>query len=151
MTMTEHKLETRDRYKWHVPITTRWMDNDVYGHVNNVVYYSYFDTAANLYLIEKGGLDLRHAEIIGIVAESKCVYLAPIAYPSTVEVGLRVDKLGTTSVTYGIGIFSDDGESAAAHGHFVHVFVERQSMKPVPIPMRVRAALAALQMSGSYG
>lgn len=143
--MTERKLETRDRYKWHVPITTRWMDNDAYGHVNNVVYYSYFDTAANLYLIEKGGLDLRLAEIIGVVAESMCVYHTPISYPSTVEAGLRVDQLGTTSVTYGIGIFSDEGEHAAAHGHFVHVFVERRSMKPAPIPTRIRAALAALQ------
>ncbi|HEX7666707.1 MAG TPA: thioesterase family protein [Polyangiaceae bacterium] len=143
--MTERKIETRDRYKWHVPITSRWMDNDVYGHVNNVVYYSWFDTAANVYLIEKGGLDIAKAEIIGVVAESKCMYLTPISYPSMIEAGLRVDKLGNSSVTYGIGIFSGEPENAAAHGHFVHVFVDRKTMKPVPIPTRIRDALAALQ------
>jgi acyl-CoA thioester hydrolase len=143
--MSERKLETRDRYKWHVPITTRWLDNDVYGHVNNVVYYSWFDTAANDYLIEKGGLDIARADVIGVVVESKCMYHTPISHPATVEAGLRVDKLGTTSVTYGIGIFSGEAENAAAHGHFVHVFVDRTTMKPVPIPTRIRDALARLQ------
>jgi acyl-CoA thioester hydrolase len=136
--------EKRDGYKWFTDITTRWMDNDVYGHVNNVVYYSYFDTAANLYLIREGGLDIAGSSAIGVVVESKCSYREPIAYPADVRAGLRVDKLGNRSVTYGIGIFSDKNDVAAASGTFVHVFVDRVSRRPVAIPEEIRKALEAI-------
>ncbi|ORB30998.1 acyl-CoA thioesterase [Mycolicibacterium parafortuitum] len=130
-------------YGYFVPITTRWMDNDVYGHVNNVTYYSYFDTAANHFLIHEGGLDIHDAPVIGLVVESKCSYLAPVAYPEDLRAGLRVDKLSTRSVTYGVGIFGA-GDEAVAHGYFVHVFVDRATRRAVPIPDRIRAALERL-------
>jgi acyl-CoA thioester hydrolase len=143
----EASTETRARYAYFVEITTRWLDNDVYGHVNNVTYYSYFDTAANLYLIERGGLDIHTSPVIGLVVESKCVYRAPIAFPDRVTAGLRVDRLGNRSVTYGIGIFRADEDVAAAHGHFVHVFVERASRAPTAIPASLRAVLELLTTS----
>jgi acyl-CoA thioester hydrolase len=114
-------------YRFHTPLTTRWSDNDIYGHINNVTYYSYFDTIANHYLIHEGGLDIVTSPVIGLVVESRCTYRAPLAYPDTLRAGLRVDKLGNRSVTYGIGIFKEGEEQAAAHGYFVHVFVDRQS------------------------
>ncbi len=131
-------------YPYVVPITTRWMDNDAYGHVNNVVYYSYFDTAANTFLIREGGLDVERSPIIGLVVESKCHYHAPASFPRPLRAGVRVDKLGARSVTYGIGIFEADADEASAHGHFVHVFVDRASRTPVPIPEGLRAALARI-------
>jgi acyl-CoA thioester hydrolase len=137
----------RDEYRHAVPITTRWMDNDVYGHVNNVAYYSYFDTAANAFLIERGGLDIHGGAVIGLVVESACHYHAPIAYPSPLTAMVRVDRLGQRAVTWGIAIFVDDGddrELAVAHGHFVHVFVDRSTRRPVPIPESLRAALATV-------
>jgi len=137
---------TRNDYRRFLDITTRWMDNDIYGHVNNVTYYSYFDTAANHYLIHAGGLDIHAAPVIGIVVESKCQYHAPVAFPDPLEAGLRVDRLGNRSVTYGIGIFRKGEDAASAHGHFVHVFVERESNNAVPIPADIRAALAAIQI-----
>ena len=136
--------EIAANYRWFCDITTRWMDNDVYGHVNNVTYYSYFDTAANLYLVQEGGLDILKSAVIGVVAESKCSYRAAVAYPETLRAGLRVDHLGNRSVTYGIGIFSGQNESAAAFGSFVHVFVDRASRAPVAIPDDIRAALARI-------
>jgi acyl-CoA thioester hydrolase len=136
--------ETVADYKWFCDITTRWMDNDVYGHVNNVTFYSYFDTAANLYLIREGGLDIATSNVIGVVAESKCSYRSPVAYPEPIRAGLRVDKLSNRSVTYGIGIFSGKNEIAAASGTFVHVMVDRVSRAPVPIPDRIRKALQAI-------
>jgi acyl-CoA thioester hydrolase len=139
--------ETRDRYAHFVPITTRWMDNDVYGHVNNVTYYSYFDTAANLYLIEQGGLDIHASSIIGLVVESQCSYRAPLAYPDRVTAGLRVNKLGNRSVTYGIGIFRGDEDEAVANGYFVHVFVDRTTRAAVPIPQPIRDALARILLT----
>jgi acyl-CoA thioester hydrolase len=126
------------------PITTRWSDNDIYGHVNNVTYYSYFDTAANRYLIEEGGLDISDGTIVGYVVNSGCEYHAPITYPETIEAGLRVDRLGNSSVQYGIAIFKEGEAEAAAHGHFVHVFVKRAANQSVPIPQNLRAALARL-------
>ncbi len=138
------EVETADRYRYFVPITTRWMDNDVYGHINNVTYYSYFDTVANHYLIHEGGLDILNSPVIGLVVESKCNYRAPLAYPDRLRAGLRVDKLGNRSVTYGIAIFKEGDEQPAAHGYFVHVFVDRQSRKAVPVPERLREALARL-------
>ncbi|WP_171806764.1 acyl-CoA thioesterase [Corallococcus exiguus] len=136
--------ETADRYRFFLPITTRWMDNDVYGHINNVTYYSYFDTVANHYLIHEGGLDIHTGEVIGLVVESKCAYRAPLAYPDRLRAGLRVDRLGNRSVTYGIAIFKEGEEQAAAHGHFVHVFVDRRTRRAVAMPDRLRDALAAL-------
>lgn len=136
--------ETPERYRYFLPITTRWMDNDVYGHINNVTYYSYFDTVANHYLIHEGGLDIHTGPVIGLVVESKCAYRAPLAYPDRLRAGLRVDKLGNRSVTYGIAIFKEGESQAAAHGHFVHVFVDRHSRKAVALPERLREALQRL-------
>jgi len=136
--------ETTARYRYFLPITTRWMDNDAYGHINNVTYYSYFDTVANHYLIHEGGLDIVASPVIGLVVESKCSYRAPLAYPDRLRAGLRVDKLGNRSVTYGIGIFKEGEGQAAAHGYFVHVFVDRDSRKAVAIPERLREALARI-------
>jgi acyl-CoA thioester hydrolase len=130
-------------YRRFTPITTRWLDNDVYGHVNNVAYYSYFDTAANAYLIEHG-LDPATSPVIGLVVESACHYHAPVAYPSPLRAGLRVDKLGRRAVTYGLAIFLDGDDAAVAHGHFVHVFVDRATRTPAPIPAHLRAALERL-------
>ncbi|MCB9562507.1 MAG: acyl-CoA thioesterase [Kofleriaceae bacterium] len=135
---------TAAAYRHFDAITTRWMDNDVYGHVNNVTYYSYFDTAANRYLIEHGGLDIHAAPVIGLVVESACQYHAPVAYPATLRAGLRVDRLGQRAVTYGIAIFVDGDPAAVAHGHFVHVFVDRPTRTAVPIPAPIRAALERL-------
>lgn len=135
------KIESRNSYAVFYPITTRWSDNDLYGHVNNVTYYSYFDTAANRYLIEAGGLDIHNAPVIGVVVESHCNYHSGVAYPQNLEAGLRVDKLGSRSVTYGIGIFEEGAPKASANGHFVHVFVERDTNKPAPIPNGIRQAL----------
>lgn len=141
-------------YPFQVELTTRWMDNDIYGHVNNVAYYSYFDSAANLFLIREGGLDIATSDVIGLVAESACQYHAPVAYPETLVAGVRVDRLGNRSVTYGIAIFrappgvdlvaDTDAELAVAHGHFVHVFVDRATRQPTAIPPRMRDALARI-------
>jgi acyl-CoA thioester hydrolase len=139
-------VETAERYTYFLPITTRWMDNDVYGHINNVTYYSYFDTVANHFLIHEGGLDIHASPIIGLVVESKCQYRAPLAYPDRLRAGLRVDKLGTRSVTYGIGIFKEGEAEAAAHGHFVHVFVDRQTRRSTAMPERLREALSRLRL-----
>jgi acyl-CoA thioester hydrolase len=130
------------------PITTRWMDNDVYGHVNNVVYYSFFDTAVNGYLIEAGVLDFERGETVGLVVETGCSYFAPIAFPDAVIGGIRVDRIGTSSVRYAVGIFRDQDERAAAAGHFVHVYVDRQTRRPRPLPDALRRALEELRIRG---
>ncbi|MCH2157916.1 MAG: acyl-CoA thioesterase [Oleiphilaceae bacterium] len=142
--MANKETEVRQNYKSFHPITTRWRDNDLYGHVNNVVYYSYFDSAANAYLIEEGGLDIHNGSTIAYVVNSHCNYHSAIAYPEKIEAGLRVDKLGTSSVTYGIAIFREKENQAAANGQFIHVFVDRESGKPVPIPDKIRTALEAI-------
>ena len=134
-------------YHYFLPITTRWMDNDVYGHINNVTYYSYFDTVANHFLITEGGLDIHHSPVIALVVESHCSYRAPVAYPDRLRAGLRVDKLGNRSVTYGVAIFTDTDTEAVAHGQFVHVFVDRETRRAVAIPAQVRAALETLVQS----
>lgn len=139
--MAAADIPGRDDYRYFVDITTRWQDNDIYGHVNNVVYYSYFDTAANHLLIREGGLDIQAAEIIGVVAESQCRYFAGVTYPELLEAGVRIEHLGNRSVRYGIAIFRKGEQEARAAGFFVHVFVERATMKPVPIPEALRAAL----------
>ena len=135
--------EPRSAYRVLRPITTRWMDNDAYGHVNNVVYYSWFDTAVNAYLIEQGVLDIHAGETIGLVIETQCNYFASLAFPQTVQAGIRVAKLGSSSVRYEVGIFGD-GDTTAAKGHFVHVYVDRHSRRPVPLPAPLRAVLETL-------
>jgi acyl-CoA thioester hydrolase len=127
-----------------MPIQTRWKDNDVYGHVNNVEYYSYFDTAINAWLIREGGLDIERGEVIGLCVESHCEYRAALTFPETIEVGLRVGKLGRSSVRYELGIFRTGDDEPAAEGHFVHVFVDRENRRPIPIPGGIRAALERL-------
>jgi len=141
--------EVRERYQYFVGITTRWMDNDLYGHVNNVTYYSYFDTAANRFLIEVGGLDIHESTVIGVVVESKCSFSSPLAFPEDIEVGVRADHIGRRSVRYGLGIFRKGEEQAAAAGYFVHVFVNRKTMQPVPMPEQVRSALDRIGDSDS--
>jgi len=136
---------TRADFRVFRAIPTRWHDNDAYGHVNNVVYYGWFDTAVNAWLIENGFLDLSGSEIVGLVAETGCSYFESVAFPETVEAGIAVERLGNSSVTYRIGIFRQGGEQAAAQGRFTHVYVARASQKPVPIPAPLRAALAAIQ------
>ena len=125
-------------------ITTRWMDNDVYGHVNNVIYYSFFDTAVARYLIEAGVLDVLSSPVIGLVVETQCQYFKSISFPDRVTTGLRVATLGTSSVRYEIGLFGNDEETASAQGHFVHVYVDRATNRPVPLPDQLRSALAPL-------
>ena len=130
-----------------IDITTRWMDNDVYGHVNNVVYYSFFDTVVNGYLIGQGALDIATSSVIGLVVETQCNYFQPIAFPDTVRAGLSVAHLGTSSVRYRIGLFRNDENTASAQGQFIHVYVERTSSKPVPLPEALRHALTPLLRS----
>lgn len=136
--------ETREAFVHFTRLDTRWNDNDAYGHINNVVYYAFFDTAVNRYLIESGSLDIQKSPAIGLVIETQCQYFKPIAYPDVVHAGIRVAKLGTSSVRYEIGLFANDDDVAAAQGHFVHVYVDRASNKPVPIPDKARAALTKL-------
>jgi acyl-CoA thioester hydrolase len=136
--------ETRERYKHFRVLTTRWMDNDVYRHVNNVVYYSWFDTVVNQYLVQSGTLDIETSAVIGLVVETHCQYFTPVAFPDVVHAGLRVAKLGNSSVRYEIGIFRNAEPRAAAQGHFVHVYVDRASNRPVPLPPPLRAALEPL-------
>ena len=125
-------------------IPTRWMDNDVYGHVNNVVYYSYFDTVINQYLIEMGGLDPHDGTVVGMAVETGCRFHRSLSFPDLVQAGLRIGHLGRTSVRCEIGIFRNDEPEACADGHFVHVFVERATQRPVPIPEPIRTALSSL-------
>jgi acyl-CoA thioester hydrolase len=135
----------RTDYRAFRAITTRWMDNDHYGHVNNVVYYSYFDTAVNAWLIEATGTDIRELPQIGIVAETGCRFLGELSFPDVVHAGLRLEKLGTSSVIYRIGLFRNDEPKASAVGRFVHVYVDARTRRPVPVPDAIRAALDALR------
>ncbi|MEM6604384.1 MAG: thioesterase family protein [Pseudomonadota bacterium] len=144
--MSRPSAPSRDEYFWFRSITTRWSDNDIYGHINNVVYYGYFDTVANSYLIEEGGLDIHAGPTIGLVVASSCAYHAPLEHPSDIQGGLRIDRLGTSSVQYGIGIFESGSETAAANGTFTHVFVDRDQRTSLPIPDELRRALSAIQI-----
>lgn len=135
---------TRGRYRYFLAIPTRWLDNDTYGHVNNVVYYAYFDTVINEYLIRRGGLDIHDGAVIGLAIETFCQFHAPLSFPEVIDAGLRVAKLGRSSVRYEIGLFQQGQDAPAATGHFVHVFVERATQRPTAIPDSIRAALAAL-------
>lgn len=138
--------ETRDRYRHFTPLQTRWADNDIYGHVNNVTYYAYFDTVINCYLIEKGGLDINAGNIVGFAVETMCRFFKPVAYPDRLEAGLRVSRLGNSSVRYEVGIFRLGDKDAVAAGHFIHVFVNRRDNRPTPLPARIRKALAKIQV-----
>jgi acyl-CoA thioester hydrolase len=136
--------QTRDQYLHFQIITTRWMDNDVYGHVNNVVHYSFFDTAVNRYLIDAGALDIQAGQVIGLVVHTQCHYFDSLAFPQTVHAGIRVAHLGRSSVRYEIGLYADNAPLSVAAGSFVHVYVDRTSRRPVPVPDRLRAALVPL-------
>jgi acyl-CoA thioester hydrolase len=133
-------LRRRDAYRVWRRIPTRWADNDAYGHVNNVVHYAWFDTAVNAWLIHTGLLDIDAGDPIGLVVETGCRYARPLAFPQAVEVGLAVEEIGRSSVRYGLGVFGEGAAEAASEGHFVHVYVDRETRRPVPLPAEWRAA-----------
>jgi acyl-CoA thioester hydrolase len=141
---TSPRRDRRADYPHVLAIPTRWMDNDTYGHVNNVTYYSYFDTVVNEHLVREGGLDIHNAPAIGLVVETSCNFHRPLSFPDTVDAGLRVAKIGNSSVAYEIALFRRDDEEPAATGRFVHVWVERATQRPVSVPPRIREALAVL-------
>jgi acyl-CoA thioester hydrolase len=148
--MSGKAIGTRADYRWFVTLSTRWMDNDVYGHVNNVQHYSFFDTAVARFLVESGmfgegaTLDLETVPHVGLVVETQCRYFAPLAFPDTVTAGLRCARLGSSSVRYEIGLFRNEEDRACAEGHFVHVYVDRREQsRTVPVPERLRAAVTA--------
>ena len=136
------RVPTRAEFRRFLVIPMRWMDNDIYGHVNNVVYYSYFDTAVNQFLIDRGVLDIHNSEVVGFVVDSGCSYFSSISFPDVIHAGIRVAKLGNSSVRYEIALYRNDDALPCAAGHFVHVYVERSSNCAVPIPANVRAVLA---------
>jgi acyl-CoA thioester hydrolase len=140
------EAKKRSDYPHFHTITTRWMDNDVYGHVNNVVYYSWFDTVVNQFLVANNVLDIEHSPVIGLVIETQCNYFASVAFPDSITAGVRVTKLGNSSVRYEVGIFRGEEESASAQGHFVHVYVDRASRKPSSIPEKMRALLQSIEV-----
>ena len=144
-TIPKPQPEPRSAYKVFRAISTRWMDNDAYGHVNNVVYYSWFDTVVNAHLIEEGALDIHQGATIGLVVETQCNYFASIAFPQTVDAGLRVAKIGKSSVRYEVGLFVQGEALTAAKGHFVHVYVDRASRRPCELPAPLKKVLEALQ------
>ena len=142
--MADEPLPTRDRFKTLRPVPTRWMDNDHYGHVNNVAYYSFFDTAVNGFLMEATGTDIRDLPAIGVVAESSCRFLAGASFPDTIHAGLEIERLGTSSVVYRIALFRNDDATPCAIGRFVHVYVDSATRRPVPIPPEISAAISRL-------
>jgi len=142
--MTRPAPRPRGHYARFMPLSTRWMDNDVYGHVNNVTYYSYFDTAVNLYLIQAGALDIARSSVIGLVVETGCQYFASIAFPDAIEAGIRVAHVGRSSVRYEVGIFAEGDTHTRAAGHFVHVYVDRETRRPVALPEPLREAVEAI-------
>ena len=143
--MTEVAAPSRTDFKVLRPIATRWMDNDHYGHVNNVAYYSFFDTAVNGFLIEASGTDIRDLPAIGIVAESSCRFLGAVSFPDLIHAGLAVERVGTSSVVYSIGLFRNAEDTACAVGRFVHVYVDRATRRPVPIPDVIRTVVEGLK------
>jgi acyl-CoA thioester hydrolase len=142
------KPHRRRDYAHFRTMTTRWMDNDAYRHLNNVVYYSFFDTAVCQYLIESGFLDVRQSPVIGLVAETSCRYFKEVSFPSLLHAGLRIARQGNTSITYEVGLFRDDDDEACAQGYFVHVYVERMSSRPVPLPEHLKKVVAPLHVPG---
>jgi len=149
--LTRAPLKGRGAYKVWREIATRWSDNDAYGHVNNVVHYSWFDTAVNAWLIENGLLDIAHGDPIGLVVETGCRYAGSLTYPEPVEIGLGVERLGGSSVTWRLGVFAKGADAAAAEGHFTHVYVGRESRRPVALPEAWRARLEAIRMEACDG
>ncbi|UDF37518.1 UNVERIFIED_ORG: acyl-CoA thioesterase [Shinella sp. XGS7] len=146
-TSSRPQAQGRAAFARFVPLSTRWMDNDIYGHLNNVIYYSLFDTAVNQYLIEQGALDIHGGAVIGLVVETHCNFFASLAFPQRIEAGLRVAQLGRSSVRYEIGLFAEGEPLSAACGHFVHVYVERESRRPVAaLPPATLNALKGLQL-----
>ncbi|WP_375739417.1 acyl-CoA thioesterase [Pseudomonas boanensis] len=145
--MSKPTPESRSAYRYFRDITTRWMDNDVYAHVNNVVYYSWFDTVVNAWLLEQKVLDFAESPTVGLVVETGCSYFSSIAFPDIVRAGLRVARLGTSSVRYEVGLFANDNDIASAQGHFVHVYVDRLTRRPVPLPDALRRALESIQVA----
>lgn len=135
------QIKLRDQYAFIFPIQTRWADNDIYGHVNNVTYYSYFDTAANALLIQKADFDIHQSPIIGLVVNSSCDFFQELTYPEIIEVGVAISKIGNASLTYDLAIFKQGLSQASAQGQFVHVFVSRETKKSTPIPQDMRDAL----------
>ncbi|WP_111656261.1 acyl-CoA thioesterase [Isoalcanivorax indicus] len=144
MTNPDRSRGVRGDYGYFTPITTRWHDNDLYGHVNNVTYYGYFDSVANHFLIHEGGLDIHDGQVIGLVVSSGCRYHAAVAYPEKLEGALRVNRLGNSSVEYGVAVFREGDDDAVAEGYFTHVFVDRQTRRPVAMPGALRMALERL-------
>jgi len=145
MNASRPQPQSRRTFKAFRRIDTRWMDNDVYGHVNNVVYYSWFDTAVNASLIEQGALDIHHGQTIGLVIETQCNYFAPLAFPQTIEAGIRVARIGSSSVRYEVGLFAQGEDLCAACGHFVHVYVDRETRRPVAaLPDKLKSVLETL-------
>ena len=142
--MAEKQRSRREDYRTFRKIPTRWMDNDIYGHLNNVVHYSLFDTAVNTWLIENGVLDIHHGEQVGLIVETGCRYFAEMAFPDLVTAGIRVGRLGTSSVRYEIGLFCNDEDEAAAEGFFIHVYVEKATRKPQPLRPALRTALETI-------
>jgi acyl-CoA thioester hydrolase len=142
--MSREPLRPRDAYRHFTPITTRWHDNDVYGHVNNVVYYAWFDTAVNAWLIEVGLLDVENGNAIGLVVETGCRYASSVSFPQKVKVGIKVARLGSSSVTYHLGIFVEGAQEPAAEGQFTHVYVDRDSRRPTPLPEAWREILGTI-------
>ncbi|CAN5256888.1 thioesterase family protein [soil metagenome] len=140
------KAETRAAYAVFITLATRWGDNDLYGHVNNAIYYTWFDTVINQYLIEAGALDLVDGKVVGLVVDTQCSYFAPVSYPDRVNIGLKVSKAGTTSVRYSVGVFREREPTAAAQGHFVHVYVDRQTRRPVALPEALRRVIDKLSL-----
>jgi acyl-CoA thioester hydrolase len=143
--MTDEPLPSRNRFKTLRPVPTRWMDNDHYGHVNNVAYYSFFDTAVNGFLMEASGTDIRGLPAIGVVAESSCRFLAGASFPDTIHAGLEIERLGSSSVVYRIALFRNDDVTPCAIGRFVHVYVDSATRRPVPIPPEISAAISRLR------
>ena len=146
--MATKEIGRRADYRHFRIIPTRWNDNDVYGHVNNIIYYAYFDTVLNRYLIDEGGLDFMNGPVIGIAVETMCRFHKSFAYPEDIHAGMRIGRLGNSSVRYEIGLFGADEDEARAEGHFVHVFVDRTSNRPVSLPPRIRTALERLVVTG---
>jgi acyl-CoA thioester hydrolase len=142
-------MKGRGAYRVWREIGTRWADNDAYGHINNTIHYAWFDTVVNGWLIEAGLLDIDAGDPIGLVVETGCRYAAPLTYPEPVEIGLAVERLGTSSVTYRLGIFAKGSDRAAAEGHFTHVYVDRESRRPAALPAGWRARLDAIRIRDS--
>ncbi|MDM0013823.1 thioesterase family protein [Variovorax sp. J22P168] len=145
MSATRPTPQSRGGYRVFRSIPTRWSDNDMYGHVNNVVYYAWFDTAVNSLLIERGALDIHAGDTIGFVVETQCHYFAPLAFPQTIEAGIRVAHAGSSSVRYEIALFAQGAETAAAQGHFIHVYVDRETQRPVKLPAALKAVVEELR------